>query len=44
MYNVSQRPIEKESVWSVKGFSLTLQENKKNTLYTGEQVDNMISP
>lgn len=47
MYNVFHRETErkrgKERVWSVKRFSLTLQENKKNMFYTGNWVDNMIS-
>lgn len=34
---------EKETVWSVKGFVMTLQQNKKNRFYSGECVDNMIS-
>lgn len=39
----TERKREKETVWSVKRFSMTLQQNKKNVFYLGEGIDNMIS-
>lgn len=38
----TERKRKKETVWSVKGFNMTLQQNKKNMFYSGEYVDNMI--
>lgn len=39
----TERKREKETVWSAKGFSMTLQQNKKNMFYSVEYGDNMIS-
>lgn len=44
MYNIFLRETDRKRECMVcERFSLTLQDNKKNILYTGEWVDNMIS-